>query len=175
MTAFPQSVKTWNLTKNGNGTKKRKKLKQFYFSCGAVGSAVTSDTRGPCFESSHRRLLLNNYLLLTDSRKDENKPKRGREWPIFNYLSQWESKLTEGLGRAQSISDFEYHFPIVISISLKKCWIGFLEFPYEDNRTSLGNNFNIVSYNAFSVRIKAFLWINEHSSNPSRAGHTAQT
>ena len=50
--------------------------------CGAVGRAVAYDARGPEFESSHRQLLLNIYLLLTVCRKDENK-KRGREWPIF--------------------------------------------------------------------------------------------
>ena len=33
-------------------------------------------TRGPEFESSHRQLLLNIYLLLTVCRKDENKEKR---------------------------------------------------------------------------------------------------
>ena len=43
--------------------------------CGAVGRAVASDTRGPGFESSHRQLLLNIYLLLTVCRKDENKEK----------------------------------------------------------------------------------------------------
>ena len=44
--------------------------------CGAVGRAVTYDTRGPGFDSSHRQLLLNIYLLLTVCRKDENKEKR---------------------------------------------------------------------------------------------------
>ena len=44
--------------------------------CGAVGRAVAYDTRGPGFESSHRQLLLNIYLLLTVCRKDENKEKR---------------------------------------------------------------------------------------------------
>ena len=50
--------------------------------CGAVGRAVACNPRGPGFESSHRQLLLNIYLLLTVCRKDENKEKRGREWPI---------------------------------------------------------------------------------------------
>ena len=44
--------------------------------CGAVGRAVAYDSRGPGFESSHRQLLLNIYLLLTVYRKDENKEKR---------------------------------------------------------------------------------------------------
>ena len=44
--------------------------------CGAVGRAVACDTRGPEFESSHRRLLLNIYFLLTVCRKDDNKEKR---------------------------------------------------------------------------------------------------
>ena len=51
--------------------------------CGAVGRAVASGTRGPGFKSSHPQLLLNIYLLLIVCRKDENKEKRGREWPIF--------------------------------------------------------------------------------------------
>ena len=39
--------------------------------CGAVGRADAFDTRGPTFESSHRQLLLNIYLLWTVCRKDE--------------------------------------------------------------------------------------------------------
>ena len=44
--------------------------------CGAVGRAVACNPRGPGFESSHRQLLLNIYLLLTVCRKDENKEKK---------------------------------------------------------------------------------------------------
>ena len=54
--------------------------------CGSVGKAVASDTRGPRFESSHRQkfiYILNICLLSTAYWKDENKEKRGREWPIF--------------------------------------------------------------------------------------------
>ena len=54
--------------------------------CGSVGRAVASDTRGPRFESSHRQkfnYLLNICLLSTVYWKDENKEKRGREWPIL--------------------------------------------------------------------------------------------
>ena len=40
---------------------------------GTVGCAVSSEPRGPLFKSSHRELLLNNYLLLTVCGKDENK------------------------------------------------------------------------------------------------------
>ena len=50
--------------------------------CGTVGSAVTSDTRGHEFESSHQQLLLNNYLLSTDNSKDENKLKEARNSPF---------------------------------------------------------------------------------------------
>ena len=42
--------------------------------CGSVGRAVDSDTRDPRIESSHRQ----TFVL-----KNENKEKRGREWPIF--------------------------------------------------------------------------------------------
>ena len=55
--------------------------------CGSVGSAVASDTRGPQFESSHWQkfiYILNYCLLSTVYRKDENKEKRGRGWPIFS-------------------------------------------------------------------------------------------
>ena len=34
-------------------------------SCGSVGRAVASYTRGPWFESSHRQILLNQYFMLT--------------------------------------------------------------------------------------------------------------
>ena len=51
--------------------------------CGKVGSAVASKTREPGFESSHWEFSLNNYLLLTVCRKDENKSKRGRGSRLF--------------------------------------------------------------------------------------------
>ena len=50
---------------------------------GSVGRAVASNIRGPGFESSHRQLLLNIYLLLTVCRKDENKEKEAGNGPIF--------------------------------------------------------------------------------------------
>ena len=46
--------------------------------CGLVGRAVASYTRGPRFESSHRQknvYILNNCLLSTVYRKDENNEK----------------------------------------------------------------------------------------------------
>ena len=54
--------------------------------CGAVGRAVASDTRGPGFESSHRQLLLNIYLLLTVCWKDENKEKEAGNGPCLKTL-----------------------------------------------------------------------------------------
>ena len=51
--------------------------------CGAVGRAVASDTRGPGFESNHRHILLNIYLLLTVCRKDENKEKEAGNGPFL--------------------------------------------------------------------------------------------
>ena len=51
--------------------------------CGAVGRAVASNTRGPGFESSHRQLLLNIYLLLTVCTKDENKENEAENGPFF--------------------------------------------------------------------------------------------
>ena len=59
-------------TKNENKRKSNSELKEGS-GCGTVGRAVAYDTRGPGFESSHRQLLLNIYLLLTVCRKDENK------------------------------------------------------------------------------------------------------
>ena len=55
--------------------------------CGAVGRAVAYDTRGPGFDSSHRQLLLNIYLLLTVCRKDENKEKRPGMAHLFKKIS----------------------------------------------------------------------------------------
>ena len=51
--------------------------------CGAVGRVVASNTRGPGFESSHRQLLLNIYLLLTVCRKDKNKEKEAANGPFL--------------------------------------------------------------------------------------------
>ena len=39
--------------------------------CGTVDSTVASNTRGTGFDSSHHKISLNNYLLLTVSRKVE--------------------------------------------------------------------------------------------------------
>ena len=63
-----------------------KKVTKYLFGgsgCGTVGRAVAYDTRGPGFESSHRQLLLNIYLLLTVCRKDENKEKEAGNGPSF--------------------------------------------------------------------------------------------
>ena len=50
--------------------------------CGAVGKAVASNIKGPGFESSHRQLLLNIFLLLTVCGKDENKEKEAGNGPF---------------------------------------------------------------------------------------------
>ena len=39
--------------------------------------------RGPGFESINRQLLLNNYILLTVCRKDENNEKEGWSGPFL--------------------------------------------------------------------------------------------
>ena len=49
--------------------------------CGTIDSAVTSDTRAPGFESSHRQLLFNIYLLL----KDESKGKEARNGLFIKF------------------------------------------------------------------------------------------
>ena len=46
--------------------------------CGTADSAV-----GLRFESSHRQLLLNNFLLLTVCRKNIKKEKEARNGPLF--------------------------------------------------------------------------------------------
>ena len=51
---------------------------------GYVGRAVACDTRGPQFESSHGRLLVNQYFLLTVCRKDYNKEKEAENGPFSN-------------------------------------------------------------------------------------------
>ena len=54
---------------------------------GSVGRAVVSDSRGPRFESSHQqKIILNIYCQLYS--KDENKEKRGREWPIYKKFKK---------------------------------------------------------------------------------------
>ena len=65
-------------------TKQRRPKKKIEGSgCGAVGRAVAFNSKGPGFESSHRQLLLNIYLLLTVCRKDENKEKEAGNGPFL--------------------------------------------------------------------------------------------
>ena len=61
--------------------------------CGAVDSLVASDYRGPGFQSSHKQLLLSNYLLLTVCRKDGNKEKEAGNYPFFKKGCAWDSNL----------------------------------------------------------------------------------
>ena len=79
--------------------------------CGKVGSAVASKTREPGFESSHWEFSLNNYLLLTVCRKDENKSKRGRGSRLFfkkseGYFAPYTSTYVPPL----PCVDFHSHF-----------------------------------------------------------------
>ena len=62
---------------------------------GTADSAVASDTRGQGFESSRLQFLLNNYLLLTVCRKDENKENRVWQWTILTHMV---FDLEEGMG-----------------------------------------------------------------------------
>ena len=66
--------------------------------CGSVGREVAYNTRGPRFDSSHRQLLLNIYLLLTVCRKDENKEKR----PGMAHLLKLWLRIVEPLQKDQS-------------------------------------------------------------------------
>ena len=50
--------------------------------CGSVGRVVTSYTRGPRFESSHRQKFI-EHLFTVNYIEKTYKRKRGREWPIF--------------------------------------------------------------------------------------------
>ena len=61
---------------------------------GSVGKAVASDTRGLRFESHHCQSFIEhfNYQVYW---KDENKEKRGREWPIKKKISLFGRELTE--------------------------------------------------------------------------------
>ena len=53
--------------------------------CGSDGSVVASNTRGPQWESRHRQNLIIN-IFTVNCWRDENKEKRGREWPIFKIV-----------------------------------------------------------------------------------------
>ena len=57
--------------------------------CGSVGRAVTSDTRGPRFKSSHKqksKFILNICLLSIVYWKDENKEKEVGYGPFKKTL-----------------------------------------------------------------------------------------
>ena len=56
---------------------------------------VVSDTRGPQFESGHRQNLYRTFVYSQLYVKDENKEKRGQEWPFFQ-------KCFQGMGQAST-------------------------------------------------------------------------
>ena len=79
--------------------------------CGSVGRAVASNTTGPRFESSHWQkfiYLLNICLLSTVYWKDENKEKRGWEWPIFK-----KNQMQILLNQIKQFNHFTYLFPVL--------------------------------------------------------------
>ena len=83
--------------------------------CGAVGRAVAYDMRGPEFESSHRQLLLNIYLLLTVCRRDENKEKRPgmahfllKSKHIYTYLTASSLLKFDTVLIAKALTAFPY-------------------------------------------------------------------
>ena len=72
--------------------------------CGTADSAVASDDRGPGFDSSHRQLLFNIYLLLTVCRRDPKEENETRNGPFKKHLSktiQYTSQLVVSLKRAK--------------------------------------------------------------------------
>ena len=56
---------------------------------------VAYNSRGPGFESGHRQLLLNIYLLLANLEKMKIK-KRGREWPNFLKKNNFNTNILSG-------------------------------------------------------------------------------
>ena len=94
--------------------------------CGSVGGEVASNTKGPRFESSHWQkfiYLLNICLLSTVYWKDENKEKRGWEWPIFK-----KNQMQILLNQIKQFNHFTYLFPVLSPqlhlsvIDLKNKW-----------------------------------------------------
>ena len=61
--------------------------------CDAVGRAVASDARGPRFDSSHRQLLVNIYLLLLLAEKTKNKEKEAWNCPLIKNRHTTQTQL----------------------------------------------------------------------------------
>ena len=58
--------------------------------CGSVGRAVTSDIRGPRFESSHQQTFIRHLFVYWQLYwKDENKEKEARNGPFFKIKMSW--------------------------------------------------------------------------------------
>ena len=74
---------------------------------GSVGKAVASDTRGLRFESHHCQSFIEhfNYQVYW---KDENKEKRGRQWPIKKSSSP--GKILRSGSSAQAANTLSYFF-----------------------------------------------------------------
>ena len=75
--------------------------------CGAVGRAVASDARDPQIKPRH--LSVNSYQF----RKDKNKWKRGREWPIKKTsIDQHWSKVCREIGKLSTVF-FSFRFGLI--------------------------------------------------------------
>ena len=57
--------------------------------CGSVGRAVASDTRDLRFKPHHQKSFIHQIIYQLYHRKDQNKWKRVREWPILRKKSNW--------------------------------------------------------------------------------------
>ena len=73
------SAPTANLIVKGSGNNS---------GCGSVGRVAASNSRGPRFESSHRQKIMHwTFIYCQLYWKDENKGKRGLEWPIQKIIA----------------------------------------------------------------------------------------
>ena len=91
--------------------------------CGSVGGAVTSNTRGPRFESSHRRNFIHVFTI-NSIEKTKRKEKRGREWPIFKIGHSWDIDLP--ISQGQCLRNFTQNME----------WRLCIEWPLSKNKFS---------------------------------------
>ena len=70
--------------------------------CGSVGRAVSSNTRGLQFVSSHRAKFILNIVYCQLYWKDENKEKEARNGPFLNKVWKWSGRFFDENNKNES-------------------------------------------------------------------------
>ena len=107
--------------------------------CGSIGRAFASNHRGPGFKCSHQQIFMLNTFSV-NCWNDENKGKRGREWPFFDkhILMTPSPGLIKWVFRTKSKLQFQVdHFKAQFCFCGEGSFYSFLWYPWEREREEI--------------------------------------